>query len=545
MLMEHPLLQASGLPNRCQKTGSFKMADLYCGGGGTSTAILEAADAIRIQCQLTVWNHWSVAIETHKTNHPLVSHYCEDLNNVNPRKHFAENELDALWASPSCSAHSNAAGARPRDLDQTRTDPWCVLRWVHATLPKMVFLENVCEWVSWGPLDSKGRPIESRKGETFRAWIQAIESHGYHVEWRILCAADFGDPTTRKRFFLQAVRGKRKIVWPNPTHTSDPSGELFTQHLLPWVPAREIIDWTLPGTSIFERKHPLKPKTLARIEAGLRKFGLSAFLVQPGHADRSGERGDYRSTTLDQPIGTLPCSNRFALAEPFLIELRGTSDSQIEGSPKGINKPLGTVTAKGRHFGLIEPMLLPQQSGSIAQGVSYPAPTVGAEGAIGLVEPYLIHVNHQGGDRTRSVHQPLPTVCGSRGEIALCEPFLLKYFGTATTASINTPLDTVTTRDRFGLVRPIVILNDHEYELDIRFRMLQPHELALAQGFQPGYQFAGTKTAVVRQIGNAVPRRLARAIVAAALTQNPDAPEILWRCEQTQNANSELQKACA
>jgi DNA (cytosine-5)-methyltransferase 1 len=205
-----------GLPNKCQKLGTFTMADLYCGGGGTSSAILEVADALNIQCQLTVWNHWAVAIETHRTNHPLVSHFCEDLNNVNPRKHFKERELDALWASPSCTAHSNAAGARPRDLDQTRTDPWCVVRWLHATLPCFLFLENVAEVVSWGPLDAKGRPIESRKGETFYAWIKAIESHGYRVEWRILCAADFGDPTTRKRFFLQAVRGKRKIVWPIP-----------------------------------------------------------------------------------------------------------------------------------------------------------------------------------------------------------------------------------------------------------------------------------------------------------------------------------------
>jgi DNA (cytosine-5)-methyltransferase 1 len=264
--------------------------------------------------------------------------------------------------------------------------------------------------------------------------------------------------------------------------------------------------------------------------------------VQPGHADRNGENGQYRSSTIDQPLGTLPCSNRFGLAQTFLIQMRGTSDCQIEGSSRNIDTPLGTITAKGRHFGLVEPMLVPQQSGGITRSVSHPVPTIATKGAIGLVESYLIQVNHQRGERTRSVRQPLPTVCGNRGEIAMCEPFLLKYFGTATTASVDTPLDSVTTRDRFGLVRPVFILNDQQYELDIRFRMLQPHELALAQGFQPWYRFAGTKTAVVRQIGNAVPRRLARAIIAAALTQNAHAPEILWRWEQNQSIHAHVQQ---
>ena len=493
---------------------------------------------------IPLWNHWPVAIETHKTNHPLVSHYCEDLNNVNPRKHFKENELHALWASPSCTSHSRAAGNRPKDLDQTRTDPWCVVRWIHATHPLFLWVENTCEFIEWGPINSKGRPIESRKGETFHAWINALESHGYKAQWRILCAADFGDPTTRKRFFLEATRGNRKPVWPNPTHLNNPSSELFGRHLHPWVPAKDIIDWSLPGQSIFERKHPLKPKTLARIEAGLRKFGLSPFFLQPGHSDRNGEQGSCRSTTVDQPLGTLPCSNRFALTQPFLIQMRGTSDSQIKGSGRAVSQPLGCVTAKGVHFGLVEPNLLMHEATTNVRDISDPTPA--EAGPIGLVAPYLIHVNHQGSPkRARSIHTPLPTICGNRSEIAMCEPFLLKYFGTALTASVNDPLDTVTTKDRFGLVRPTIVLNNQEYELDIRFRMLQPHELALAQGFRPTYQFAGTKTDIVRQIGNAVPRRLARAIMVAALTQDPDAPASLLEWEQSQTGSTTLDVAAA
>jgi DNA (cytosine-5)-methyltransferase 1 len=225
--------------------------------------------------------------------------------------------------------------------------------------------------------------------------------------------------------------------------------------------------------------------------------------------------------------------------------MRGTSTSQIRGSGRDLNQPLGCVTAKGRHFGLIEPLLINQQPGEILRNLSEPIPAEATDETIALVEPYLIHVNHEGGDRVRSVNQPLPTVCGNRGEIAMCEPFLLKYFGTATTASVDTPLDTLATKNRFALVRPIVTSNGQQYQLDIRFRMLQPHELALAQGFQPGYRFAGTKTDIVRQIGNAVPRRLARAIITAALTQDPDSPESLLHWEKHRDLNKKLEEDAA
>ena len=294
----------------------------------------------------------------------------------------------------------------------------------------------------------------------------------------------------------------------------------------------EDIDWENARISIRGK----------RIEAGLRKFGLTAFLVQPGHADHNGESGACRTNSIDQPLGTLPCSNRFAITQPFLIQMRGTSPSHINGSGRDLNQPLGCVTAKGRHFGLIEPVLLHPEP---INPISEPLPTTGPAEPIALVQPYLIHLNHHGGDRVRSIDRPLPTICGNRGEMGMCEPFLLKYYGTAVTASVDAPLDSVTTHDRFGLVRPLITSNGQQYELDIRFRMLQPHELALAQGFLPAYRFAGTKTQIVRQIGNAVPRRLARAIMAAALTQDPDAPQALlaWESQRTTTTNQEQIKA--
>lgn len=473
-----------GLSTQSRSTGIVKAADLFCGAGGTSTALIEAVEAAGMKCQLTGVNHWPVAIATHTENHPQVQHFCEDLNSFDPRKYFRERELDCLWASPSCTSHSNARGGRPKDLDQTRADPWSVVRWLHATLPSFLFVENVPEFRDWGPLDRKGNAIPSQKGEIFHSWVQTIKAAGYKVDCRILCAADYGDPTSRKRFFLQAVkRGRRRIVWPNPTHTKNPAAELFSRDLLPWVPAREIIDWSLPGTSIFDRARPLRPKTLARIEAGLRKFGLKAFLVEPCHDGWD----EGRIASMDEPIGTIPCSNRFGLTRPFLIKLRGTS------TDASIDDPVPSISAQGQH--------------------------------LALINPYLVSVCHEDGDRTRSVDDPLPTVCGHRGELAICEPFLISYYGTGNAASLADPIESITSRDRFGLVRPTVMVNGERHLLDIRFRMLQPHELALGQGFRPDYIFKGNKTEVVRQIGNAVPFNLALSIVLSAFHQDADAPK--------------------
>ena len=275
---------------------------------------------------------------------------------------------------------------------------------------------------------------------------------------------------------------------------------------------------------LFKRKHPLKPNTLARIQAGLRKFGLNPFLVQPGHASQQGKVDNCRSTTLEHPLGTLPCSNRFALIEPFLIELHGTSPQHIANSGRNLNEPLGCVTAGGRHFGLVEPILSNNEEeirqDSLKEELSEPE--------IPVLNPYLIHCNHTGSERIRSLDTPLPTVCGNRGEIAFLEPYLIKYFGTGTAACINDPLATVTTRDRFGLVMPVLEIKNRRYTLDILFRMLEPEELAAAQGVQA----RRNRTQRVRQIGNAVTRRIARALIATMLTQNPDAPQYLWEWEQ-------------
>lgn len=360
--------------------------------------------------------------------------------------------------------------------DQSRASAHCVTRWAEALQPGVILVENVAEFLEWGPLGSNGKPLQSRKGDTFRAWVGMLESLGYRVEWRILCAADFGDPTSRSRLFVQAVRGRNRIVWPSPTHQEPGSGDAGPA----WRPARDIIDWSVPSQSIFGRKRPLRPNTLRRIYRGLERFGIRPSLVCMEH------RGSVRS--VDQPVPTITTARggAMALAEPFLVELRGTGQDQLDGSARDLGRPLGTVTAGGGHHALVEPCLLPQQSDGRLRPISEPAPTVSTAGAIALVEPFLV-----------------------------------EYYGTGGPRSVDEPVGTVTTKPRFGLVTPeafpVVEIEGKTHRLDIRFRMLQAHELAAAQGFPKDYRFHGNKTEVVKQIGNAVPCGLARALVSAVL----------------------------
>jgi len=298
-------------------------------------------------------------------------------------------------------------------------------------MPRAILVENVPEFRTWGPLTTRGRPMKSRKGETYRAWLTALESLGYRVDTRVLCAADYGDPTTRKRLFVLAWRGGKAAPWPRVTHAPNGDADLFGERQ-PWRAAREIIDWELAGQSIWRRKKPLAQKTMARIAEGLKRFGGTS-------------------------------------AEPFLMHLTHG------GRCHSIDSPLPTVTGANRgELGLIEPFVLPQQSGGVPRAVSDPLPTLSTRGAVSLVQPFLV-----------------------------------RYQGTGGAESVDKPLPTVTSRDRFGLVEP--------QKLDINFRMLQPHELAAAQGFPDGYQFCGTRTETIKQIGNAVPVGTAQALCDAIL----------------------------
>lgn len=463
-------------------------ADLFCGAGGSSTGFVRAAEARSLRVDLLAVNHWQTAIDTHTANHPWARHACADLTTLDPNKAIPGGHLDVLLASPECTHHSNARGGKPCS-DQSRASAWHVLHWAERLRVDNIVVENVREFEHWGPLGANNRPIKSRKGETFNAFINALRSLGYDVDYRILNAADYGDATARNRLFIQACK-RGKVSWPEPSHAGNHRG------------AKEIIDWSILGQDLRDRKRPLAPKTLARIEAGLRKFGGEAFIsvlrgTTDGHVMASAH-------SMDEPLGAICAGGQhMGLCEPFIMNVahQGSDASRC----KSTDEPLPAIHAGGGSVALCEPFVIGQQSKSAPRSTNEPLPTVATKGAIALVEPFLIPMEHSGRQPVRSTDKPLPTITTARGgSFGLCTPFVTQYYGTARNPkSVEDPLGTVTTKGRFGLVTA--------NQMGIRFRMLKPHELAAAMGLED-YAFCGNQTEQIKQIGNAVARRTAQAL---------------------------------
>jgi len=540
--------RASRLREKRMKRRTIKAADLFCGAGGTSSGLARACSDLGLGLQLIAINHWDIAIDTHSKNHPAAEHLCTSLDIVDPRKVVPGGRLNLLVASPECTHHSNALGGKPMN-DQSRASAFLILRWLDALRVDNVLIENVPEFRNWGPLGTNGRPLKRKRGELYRSFLSMLEALGYKVEVRILNCANYGDPTTRQRLFLQAKRGRGPIRWPAVSHSAEayqtPAGS--TER---WRAAREIIDWSLPSQSIFTRKRPLKPNTIARIVAGLRKFSGLPFTIGAG-----GPSGSQPGRSVDQPLGTVLPDDHHALVEPFIVELHNNQ------SARSIDDPLSVVATSGAHHGLCEAFVLGQQSGSVPRSVNHPLPTIAGGGAIALCEPYIVacnhgsdkrpsdngharrshsldepmptitqvdawgliepflvryHGNHNGREdslnRTHSLEHPLPALDTSN-RYALVEPYLIKYNGTGEGAySVDDPLATISTKDRFALCIP-----ELGAALDIRFRMLQPHELAAAMSFPADYHFSGNRSDRVKQIGNAVPVRTSAALCRSIL----------------------------
>lgn len=451
-----------------------RAVDLFCGAGGTSTGLALACNDLQRPVELTACNHWDKALATHERNHPWARHLSEPIQALDPRDVVPGGRLDLLVASPECTHHSVARGGRPVN-DQSRTSAWFILRWLELLDVDHVIIENVPEFRNWGPVGPTGRPVKRLQGQTYKAWRQALWSLGYAVEDRVLNAADYGDATCRRRLFIQAHKGG-PLSWPVQSHSQ--GGEI--EGTASWRTAREIIDWSLPGQSIFSRKKPLAEKTMTRILRGLELFGGPAM-------------------------------------DPFLVKLRGTSTAA------SVNDPLPTITAGGGHLALAQPFLVQVTHGGRLRSIDEPVPTVTAahRGELGVVQPFLLPPDgFYGGDASnppRSIDRPMQTVT-QRGGGHLVQPFLVQYnSGSDEAHSVEKPLPTVTTRDRLGLVQPSV----DGWRLDVRFRMLQPHELAAAMSFPREYAFAGNKADVVKQIGNAVAVNVSKALCHSALSSDP------------------------
>lgn len=463
----------------CKRT--IVAADLFCGAGGTSAGLRDACKQLGYDTELVAVNHWPVAIATHEASHKFAHHLCENLDNVDPRKVFPDGKIDLLVASPECTHFSVARGGKPKS-DQSRASGWHVLRWAEALRPEAIIVENVKEWASWSPLDADGNiDPECEKGSTFRGWVSALEGLGYTVEWKVLCCADYGDVTSRQRLFVMAKRGG-KIVWPEPSHAKEP--DMFVQQK--WRSAREIIDWDNQGQSIFNRKKKLSENTLKRIVAGIEKF----------------------------------CPE----VNEFLVKINGNDAESIKHSPKSVEEPLRTITAGGKHFALVKTNFLVQLSGtgdsqikSTAQDSDQPLTTIHGGKKHGLVqlEPLVVQIdNHSSkGHNCRTTDEPISTVV-SKGRHCLVQPFLSKYYGTGENVySVDEPVHTLTTKARHALIEPTV---EHGV-LDIKFRMLTNEELARAHGMGD-FKFQGTSAEVTKQIGNSVPRNMAKALCHAQLT---------------------------
>jgi DNA (cytosine-5)-methyltransferase 1 len=506
------------------------VVDAFAGGGGASTGI-ELATGRSPDIAI---NHDADALAMHARNHPRTVHFVADVFAVDPREACGKRAVGLLWASPDCTYFSKARGSKPhRDRKAARRRrglAGVVTRWAAAVRPRVIIMENVEEFRTWGPLLADGRPDPKRRGQSFDRWIARLRNMGYAVEWRELRACDFGAPTTRKRLFIVARCDGAPIVWPAPTH--GPRAE-------PHRAAAECIDWSIPMKSIFGRKKPLAEATQRRIAAGLRKFVLTPgkakpFYVHTGNGERVGQAPRVRD--LDEPLGTVTakgsqgmiaapvlahaptataCTRRGAVphdhrSAPRRDRVAGVAQARLRSVGSAIDEPARTTTCDGGGHHALVTAFLARHFGGVAtsgSGVDEPLRTITTTDHHALVAAQLALFD----DTTED-----------RGEE--CEAFLVKYFGNEREAhSLQLPLATVTTKDRFGLV----VIDRVAYRIvDIRMRMLTPRELFLAQGFPRTYVIefgAGgrklPKGAQIEKCGNSVSPPNAAALVRANLSE--------------------------
>lgn len=437
------------------------IVDNFAGGGGASTGI-EMATGRSVDIAI---NHDPEAIRMHKANHPGTKHYCESVWEVDPTEACAGRPVALAWFSPDCKHFSKAKGGKPKDK-KIRGLAWVALRWAGKVRPRVIMLENVEEFKTWGPLNRRRHPIKAKQGVTFKQFIRQLEDLGYQVEYRELVAADYGAPTTRKRFFLVARCDGRPIVWPEPTHGPADSEEVAAGLLKPYVGAYTQIDFSLPCPSIFDTaeeikqkyglraQRPLKEKTMRRIARGLQKFVLdnpSPFIVPIGYGERKGQQP--RIHDIKEPLPTIVSSGKHYLCEPYIVQIGQTGFA--EDRSKDIREPLTTIVSKNEHC-LIEPCLTPyimcNNEHNTGAGVEAPLPTVTTGNRNFVAAPVLIpyHSETTAGEvRGQRLDEPLMTADGSN-RYGMITAFIHKYFDGGYSGagdSLQNPLPAVTAVD--------------------------------------------------------------------------------------------------
>jgi DNA (cytosine-5)-methyltransferase 1 len=526
------------------------IVDNFAGGGGASTGI---SVAIGRSVDIAI-NHDPAAIAMHKANHPDTEHYCESVWEVDPRKAVRGRPVALCWLSPDCKHFSKAKGGKPVEKN-IRGLAWIAVKWAATVKPRVIMLENVEEFKTWGPLMKDGRPDPKQKGREFNCFVNALKRQGYHVDYRELRACDYGAPTIRKRLFLIARCDDRPIVWPKPTHGHPDSPEVKSGRLKPWRTAAEIIDWSLPCPSIFERERPLAENTMRRIARGIQKFVIdnpNPFIVRVNY---SGSNHHY-CNSVEEPLPTITSKNGWGLVTPYLI---GSGGPSYAGNPAPVDAPMGTVITQN-HKALVtaflaqyhsyegdgargqtmdRPLLTQDTSNRYALTCAFvskyyagnyqgagadlndPTPTVTSKDHNALITSHLVKM--KGTNIGQPVTEPVQTITAGGLHFGEVRAFLLKYYGADIGQDCQEPLHTVTSRDRFGLVT----IHGQDYLIvDIGMRMLEPRELFNAQGFPADYiidrDYTGKqypKAAQVARCGNAVPPPFAEYLVRANLPE--------------------------
>lgn len=538
------------------------IVDNFAGGGGASTGI-EMATGYSVDIAI---NHDPEAIKMHKANHPNTKHYCENVWTVDPVKACKGHPVGLAWFSPDCKHFSKAKGGKPKDKN-IRGLAWVACRWAGLVRPRVIMLENVEEFKTWGPLNRKHHPIKSKQGKTFEKFVQQLTDLGYEVQFKELVAADYGAPTMRKRFFMVARCDGKPIVWPEPTHAPAESEEVKAGLKKPYVGAYTQLDFSLPCPSIFDTSEeikekygiravrPLAQKTMDRIARGFIKFVLNnpkPFIIQCNHG------GERRPNDIREPMPTITGKHGYGIVEPTLAPYMGTNTTNHPGG--NCKDPIHTITT-GNQQCLISPTLIQYHSetskdGVRGQTIKDPIMTVDSSNRYGLVASFL-HKYYDGGYKGagetvenplptvtswdhnsvvtanliqmnnhcdgKDIRQPLPTITAGDGHFGEVRAFLIKYYGQGTGQDIEQPLDTVTARDRFGLVT----IEGVDYQIvDIGLRMLEPRELYGCQGFPDDYiidhDYTGKtypRSEQVRRCGNAVCPPIPAALVRANLPE--------------------------
>lgn len=508
--------------------------DCFAGGGGASVGIEMA-----LGCQVDIAiNHDEQAIRMHKTNHPQTLHLTEDIFKVDLQKYVGNQHVSLMWASPDCTSHSKAKGGQPRKQG-LRILPWAVYKHAKRILPDVIIMENVEEIRQWGPLDDKGKPIPERKGEEYQRFVGKMKSIGYEFDSRELVAADYGAPTTRKRWYAVFRRDGKPIVWPEPTHSK--TGGNGKQK---WVPVSSVLDFTNLGNSIFGRKKPLAENTMRRIARGLEKFVFNnpePFIMQIGQTGFAADR----NRKIHNPLSTIVTKNEHCLVRPVIAPCMLRNNHGAPGSDA--KDPILTITTGGHH-GMLSPLLVQYHSettknGVRGQAVEKPIQTIDTSNRYGLVSAFLTKFYKSG--TGQGMDEPLHTITtspGHFGQVSIyavdwkhlqaagvdeetaqkatwVSNFIMEYYGSGTGQQADEPLHTIVTKDRFAL---ITVLGNQYAILDIFLRMLTPEELKLAQGFPKDYIIDRDSNwrkypicEQVKRIGNSVVPIMAQALVEA------------------------------